>query len=137
MIVQPMRECEIASMALVSVRRVRVLLEAFVYVENDDLPCVSGSARSVDLQGGRCWRGFGYKEVTGRCLEALELKGGDGGACKVLGWLLGDVMVMQERNTTLFQLLDFSIHNLHWFFYKVEFVIELKLFHWNDKGFVG
>nr|GEV90348.1 opie1 putative pol protein [Tanacetum cinerariifolium] len=24
-------------------------------------------------------------------------KGGDGGACKVLGWLLGDVMVMQRR----------------------------------------
>ncbi|GKB97738.1 hypothetical protein Tco_0983875 [Tanacetum coccineum] len=40
---------------------------------------------------------FGYKEVTRRCLEALELKGGDGGACKVLGWLIGDVMVMQGR----------------------------------------
>ncbi|GJS85873.1 putative ribonuclease H-like domain-containing protein [Tanacetum coccineum] len=52
---------------------------------------------SVDLQGGRCMRVFGYKEVTRRCLEALELKGGDGGACKVLGWLLGDVMVMQGR----------------------------------------
>ncbi|GJS84807.1 hypothetical protein Tco_0751348 [Tanacetum coccineum] len=25
------------------------------------------------------------KEVTRRCLEALELKGGDGGACKLLG----------------------------------------------------
>ncbi|GKC25042.1 hypothetical protein Tco_1027192 [Tanacetum coccineum] len=33
------------------------------------------------------------------------------------------------RDTTLSQLLDFSIHNLHWFFYKVEFVIEPKLFH--------
>ncbi|GJW96131.1 hypothetical protein Tco_0177939 [Tanacetum coccineum] len=30
-------------------------------------------------------RVFGYKEVTRRCLEALELKGGDGGACKLLG----------------------------------------------------
>ncbi|GJV59666.1 hypothetical protein Tco_1465766, partial [Tanacetum coccineum] len=39
-------------------------------------------------------------------------------------------------NTTLFQLLDFSIHDLHWFFHKVEFVIESKLFHWNDKGFL-
>ncbi|GJW41743.1 hypothetical protein Tco_0067588 [Tanacetum coccineum] len=29
-------------------------------------------------------RVFGYKEVTMRYLEALELKGGDGGACKVL-----------------------------------------------------
>ncbi|GKB28860.1 hypothetical protein Tco_0868261 [Tanacetum coccineum] len=28
---------------------------------------------------------FGYKEVTRRCLEALDLKGGDGGACKLLG----------------------------------------------------
>ncbi|GJV83018.1 hypothetical protein Tco_1522916 [Tanacetum coccineum] len=34
----------------------------------------------------------------GRCLEALELKGGDGGAYKVLGWMLGDVMVMQGRS---------------------------------------
>ncbi|GJX11200.1 hypothetical protein Tco_0201059 [Tanacetum coccineum] len=40
-------------------------------------------------------RVFSYKEVTRRYLEALELKGGDGGDCKVLGWLLGDVMVMQ------------------------------------------
>ncbi|GJR69646.1 hypothetical protein Tco_0015711 [Tanacetum coccineum] len=45
----------------------------------------------------RCMRVFDYKEVTRRCLEALELKGGDGGACKVLGWLLGDVMVVQGR----------------------------------------
>ncbi|GKA28454.1 hypothetical protein Tco_0714622 [Tanacetum coccineum] len=50
-------------------------------------------SRSVDLQGGRCWRGFGYKEVTRRCLEALELKGGDGGACK----LLGDIRVRSWR----------------------------------------
>ncbi|GKB07926.1 putative reverse transcriptase domain-containing protein [Tanacetum coccineum] len=40
------------------------------------------------------------------------------------------------KNTTLLQLLDFSIYDLHWFFYKVEFVIESKLLHWNDKGFV-
>ncbi|GJT26448.1 hypothetical protein Tco_0906723 [Tanacetum coccineum] len=37
------------------------------------------------LNGGRCMRVFGYKDVTRRCLEALELKGGDGGACKMLG----------------------------------------------------
>ncbi|GKG53159.1 hypothetical protein Tco_0552427, partial [Tanacetum coccineum] len=30
-------------------------------------------------------RVFGYKEVTRRCLEALELKGGDGGAYKLIG----------------------------------------------------
>ncbi|GJT23877.1 hypothetical protein Tco_0893814 [Tanacetum coccineum] len=41
--------------------------------------------------------GVGGVSGTRRCLEALELKGGDGGACKVLGWLLGDVMVMQGR----------------------------------------
>ncbi|GJS53519.1 putative reverse transcriptase domain-containing protein [Tanacetum coccineum] len=35
------------------------------------------------------------EEVTRRCLEALELKDSDEDACKVLGWLLGDVMVMQ------------------------------------------
>ncbi|GJV83281.1 reverse transcriptase domain-containing protein [Tanacetum coccineum] len=38
-------------------------------------------------------RVFGYKEVTRRCLEALELKGGDGGACK----LLGDIRVRSRR----------------------------------------
>ncbi|GJZ42539.1 ribonuclease H-like domain-containing protein, partial [Tanacetum coccineum] len=41
--------------------------------------------RSIDLQGGRCMRVFDYKEVTRRCLEALELKGVDGGAFKLLG----------------------------------------------------
>ncbi|GJX18298.1 retrovirus-related pol polyprotein from transposon TNT 1-94 [Tanacetum coccineum] len=30
-------------------------------------------------------RVFGYKEVTRWCLEALELKGGNGGTCKLLG----------------------------------------------------
>ncbi|GJT44750.1 uncharacterized mitochondrial protein-like protein [Tanacetum coccineum] len=52
-------------------------------------------------------RVFGYKEVTRRCLEALELKGGDGGACK----LLGDIRVRSWRclrNTTLF-LLQFKL----------------------------
>ncbi|GKD89806.1 hypothetical protein Tco_1365313, partial [Tanacetum coccineum] len=39
------------------------------------------------------WRGHGCQGVTRRCLEALELKGGDRGTCK----LLGDVMVMLER----------------------------------------
>ncbi|GKD26712.1 hypothetical protein Tco_1232926, partial [Tanacetum coccineum] len=29
-------------------------------------------------------------------LEALELKGGDRGACKVLRWLIGDVMEVLE-----------------------------------------
>ncbi|GKD29967.1 hypothetical protein Tco_1240745 [Tanacetum coccineum] len=52
-------------------------------------------------------RVFSYKEVTRRCLEDLELKGGDGGACKVLGWLLGDVMVMQGSLQALSDL-----HNL-------------------------
>ncbi|GKB87168.1 hypothetical protein Tco_0959440 [Tanacetum coccineum] len=41
------------------------------------------------------------------------------------------------RNTILLELLDFLIHDLHWFFHKVEFVIESKLFHWNDKGFAS
>ncbi|GJX49409.1 hypothetical protein Tco_0276254 [Tanacetum coccineum] len=38
------------------------------------------------------------------------------------------------RNMTLFQLLDFPIHDFYSFFHKVEFVIESKFFHWNDKG---
>nr|GEX74859.1 reverse transcriptase domain-containing protein [Tanacetum cinerariifolium] len=45
-------------------------------------------------------------EVTKRHLEALELKGGDGGACEVLGWLLGCssgkvvmVMAVNTNNT--------------------------------------
>ncbi|GJV17038.1 hypothetical protein Tco_1362361 [Tanacetum coccineum] len=41
------------------------------------------------------------------------------------------------RDTTLFQLLDFLIHNFYWFFHKIEFVIEPKLFHWNDERFEG
>ncbi|GJW57303.1 hypothetical protein Tco_0104034 [Tanacetum coccineum] len=49
------------------------------------LGCLMRKWRSVALQGGRCMRVFGYKEVTRRCLEALELKGGDGGAFKLLG----------------------------------------------------
>nr|GEV21557.1 hypothetical protein [Tanacetum cinerariifolium] len=38
----------------------------------------------------------GTKVVTKGCPKALELKGGDGGACKVLGWLVGDVMEVLE-----------------------------------------
>ncbi|GKA32769.1 hypothetical protein Tco_0719136 [Tanacetum coccineum] len=49
-----------------------------------------------NLNGGRCWKGFGYKVVTKGCLEALVLKGGDGGACKLLGRLLGDVIEVLE-----------------------------------------
>nr|GEU51657.1 hypothetical protein [Tanacetum cinerariifolium] len=30
-----------------------------------------------------------------------------------------------------------SIHNLYWFFHKVEFVIDPNLFHWNDEGKVS
>ncbi|GKB27791.1 hypothetical protein Tco_0867192, partial [Tanacetum coccineum] len=50
-------------------------------------------ARKIAKRGGRVWRGHSCQGVTRRCLEALEIKGGDGGACK----LLGDVMVMQGR----------------------------------------
>nr|GEX32723.1 reverse transcriptase domain-containing protein [Tanacetum cinerariifolium] len=53
--------------------------------------------RSVDLQGVGCWKGFGYKVVTRRGLEALELKGGDEGACEVLGWLINGVMKVIEH----------------------------------------
>ncbi|GJU55477.1 hypothetical protein Tco_1229191 [Tanacetum coccineum] len=66
---------------------------------------------------------WGDKEVTRPNLVAKMVM-------EMLVWLLDDMW-----NTTLFYLLDFSIHNLHWFFYKVEFVIESKLFHWNDERF--
>nr|GEX73937.1 hypothetical protein [Tanacetum cinerariifolium] len=42
----------------------------------------------LDLKDVWCWRVFMYKEVTIRHLEALELKGGDGGVCAVIWWLL-------------------------------------------------
>ncbi|GJX28550.1 hypothetical protein Tco_0236629 [Tanacetum coccineum] len=48
------------------------------------------------MKGGRCFGGHGYKEVTKGLLEALVLKGGDGGACKLLGRLLGDVIEVLE-----------------------------------------
>nr|GEW05093.1 retrovirus-related Pol polyprotein from transposon TNT 1-94 [Tanacetum cinerariifolium] len=41
-----------------------------------------------------------------------------------------------SRDTTLFQLLDFSIHDFYWFLYKIKFAIEPKLFHWNDEKFI-
>ncbi|GKC74234.1 hypothetical protein Tco_1120117 [Tanacetum coccineum] len=50
----------------------------------------------VAMKGGRYFGGHGYKEVTKGLLEALELKGGDGGACKLLGRLLGDVIEVLE-----------------------------------------
>ncbi|GKB46798.1 hypothetical protein Tco_1038584 [Tanacetum coccineum] len=46
------------------------------------------------MKGGRCFGG--YKEVTKGLLEALVLKGGDGGAYKLLGRLLGDVIEVLE-----------------------------------------
>ncbi|GJR38010.1 pentatricopeptide repeat-containing protein [Tanacetum coccineum] len=40
------------------------------------------------------------------------------------------------RDTTLSQLLDFSIYNFYWFFHKAEFVIESNLFSLElNKGF--
>ncbi|GJT07720.1 hypothetical protein Tco_0842182 [Tanacetum coccineum] len=41
------------------------------------------------------------------------------------------------RDTNLLQLFDFLVHDFYWFFYKIEFVIELKFFHWNNKGFLA
>ncbi|GJT00884.1 hypothetical protein Tco_0822053 [Tanacetum coccineum] len=34
------------------------------------------------------------------------------------------------RNTNSLDLLDLTVHYFHWFFYKVELVVELKFFHW-------
>ncbi|GJW92963.1 putative ribonuclease H-like domain-containing protein [Tanacetum coccineum] len=50
----------------------------------------------VEMQGVWCWRVFVYKEVTRRHLEALVLKGGDEGACKLLRRLIGDVIEVLE-----------------------------------------
>nr|GEU43944.1 hypothetical protein [Tanacetum cinerariifolium] len=51
----------------------------------------NGVFRKLDLKDVWCWKVFVYKEVTRRHLEALAHKGDDGGACEVLGWLLGRV----------------------------------------------
>ncbi|GJY29825.1 hypothetical protein Tco_0405592 [Tanacetum coccineum] len=53
----------------------------------------------VAMQGVWCWRVFVHKEVTRRHLEALVLKGGDEGACKLLGRLIGDIIEVLERGT--------------------------------------
>ncbi|GJR50226.1 hypothetical protein Tco_1400747, partial [Tanacetum coccineum] len=50
----------------------------------------------VAKRGGRVYGGHGYKEGDKEVIFQLGGQGGDGGACKVLGWLLGDVMVMQR-----------------------------------------
>ncbi|GKG24580.1 hypothetical protein Tco_0395208, partial [Tanacetum coccineum] len=50
----------------------------------------------VATQGVWCWRVFVYNEVTKRHLEALELKGGDGVACKILERMIGDVIEVLE-----------------------------------------
>ncbi|GKG42125.1 hypothetical protein Tco_0473876, partial [Tanacetum coccineum] len=34
---------------------------------------------------------------------------------------------LDDRNTTSLQLLDFTIYDLHWFFNKVELIINIKL----------
>nr|GEX20810.1 hypothetical protein [Tanacetum cinerariifolium] len=84
------------------------------------------------------------------CSENMSQRVIHKGAWVVVGWLLGgDVVVkvaskvvsswwcllvpssFDYRDMTLSQLLDFSIYDFYWFFYNVEFVIEL--FHWNDK----
>ncbi|GJT52609.1 reverse transcriptase domain-containing protein [Tanacetum coccineum] len=72
----------------------------------------------------RVWRWLRLYGVNKEVMRHLSGKCGD---VRGDGWCL---------NTTLFQLLDFLIHDLHWFFHKVVFVIESKLFHWNDKGFL-
>ncbi|GKB02633.1 hypothetical protein Tco_0830722 [Tanacetum coccineum] len=48
------------------------------------------------MQGGGCCGGFGYKEMIMGLLEALVIKGGDGGACKLLGRLIGNVIEVLE-----------------------------------------
>ncbi|GJT13316.1 hypothetical protein Tco_0860358 [Tanacetum coccineum] len=53
-----------------------------VYLEEYDESVV---ILKIALQGVWCLRGSATKEVTRRCLEALELKGGHEGACKLLG----------------------------------------------------
>ncbi|GKE60692.1 hypothetical protein Tco_1511059, partial [Tanacetum coccineum] len=40
-------------------------------------------------------------------------------------------------NTTSLELLDFTVYNFYWFFYKVELVVELKFknFEWSNGAF--
>ncbi|GJS15054.1 hypothetical protein Tco_0409526 [Tanacetum coccineum] len=69
------------------------------------------------MQGGGCCGCFGYKEVTKGLLEALELKCGDGGACKLLGRLLGDFIevfqVQSSQTSKTFKLVEFFLHVLY------------------------
>ncbi|GKG44721.1 hypothetical protein Tco_0486159, partial [Tanacetum coccineum] len=45
-------------------------------------------------------------------------------------------MNLNNGNTALLELLYFTIHNFNWFVYKVQFVIELNLFKWNNQIFI-
>ncbi|GJV81032.1 myosin-9-like protein isoform X1 [Tanacetum coccineum] len=76
------------------VRSGLAMLERWCYKATEEM--TRKSYGMVAMQGVWCWRVFMYKEVTRRHLEALELKGGDGGACKLLGRLLGDVIEVLE-----------------------------------------
>ncbi|GJR52143.1 zf-CCHC domain-containing protein [Tanacetum coccineum] len=57
---------------------------------------------------------------------------------KPLDYQQYDVPTSSEQNDDLlFELLDFSILDLHWFFTKLVFVITVEALYWNDKGILG
>ncbi|GKA83078.1 ankyrin repeat-containing domain, PGG domain protein, partial [Tanacetum coccineum] len=47
------------------------------------------------------WRRFGYQRGDKEVLEDLVSKCGDGGACKVVGWLLDDMVVRSWRRVVI------------------------------------
>ena len=50
---------------------------------------------------------------------------------------LGDPADLHYQDTTLFRLLDLSVHDLYRFFHKVEALVDLDLVEWNNKSLVG
>ncbi|GJY09173.1 ankyrin repeat-containing domain, PGG domain protein, partial [Tanacetum coccineum] len=64
------------------------------------LPICSADMELV-MQGVWVWRRFGYQRGDKEVLEDSVSKCGDGGACKVVGWLLDDMVVRSWRRVVI------------------------------------
>ena len=50
---------------------------------------------------------------------------------------LGVPANLHDRDTTLFRLLDLTVHDLCRFFHEVEAVVDLDIVEWDYKSLVG
>ena len=50
---------------------------------------------------------------------------------------LGVPTNFHNRDAALFRLLDLSVHDLYWFFNKVEALVDLDLIEWDYKNLFG